>query len=515
MHNNYYLIRRVTKELQNLVLGWKVGECFSQNKDELIIILYEGRKEFYIRADQRASFSCLSFPDHFKRAKKNSIDLFSSIVGLSVSGINQYPNERAFQFNLEKGYILLFKLYGNQSNIILFKEGSVDEIFRNNLKKDLQVSLTSIGKEIMQDKESFTNSGGDIRRLYPIFDRTILKELDRQGYKSLSLEDKWILIQQIIQELNSGDIYIHQSGDKIKLTLFKPDNYIRKDKNPILSLTYFYHRFIKNESLVHEKQTLLNQVNRSIRSGKNYIKNNQQKLTSIQSQTGYDKIANIIMANLDNIEKGLEEVKLFNFYTNKEVTIKLKKGLSPQKSAENYYRKFKNQEKEIRVLEKNIGSRKKEVQRLEKIKKLIEEFDDLKSIRALTKKETQGDHKKGKSPFKTYKAMDFEILVGRNAKNNDELTFQSASKEDMWLHARGVAGSHVVIKHKPGSPYPKPVIEKAAQLAAFYSKYRNESTSPVAYTLRKYVGKRKGLAPGEVTVEKEKVIFVEPMDFSS
>ena len=109
--------------------------------------------------------------------------------------------------------------------------------------------------------------------------------------------------------------------------------------------------------------------------------------------------------------------------------------------------------------------------------------------------------------------MNFEILVGRNARNNDKLTFLTSTKEDLWLHARGVAGSHVVIKTIPGNPYPKPVIERAAQLAAFYSKYRNENTCPVIYTSRKYVRKRKGLVAGEVTVEREKVIFVQPMDF--
>ena len=115
------------------------------------MVLYKGRKEFYIRADLRASFSCLSFPDYFHRAKKNSIDLFHSIVGLSVSGVYQYSNERAFHLNFEKGYILLFKLFGNQSNVILFNEGSVVEIFRNNLKKDFNISLRSLGKEIKHD----------------------------------------------------------------------------------------------------------------------------------------------------------------------------------------------------------------------------------------------------------------------------------------------------------------------------------------------------------------------------
>ena len=79
-----------------------------------------------------------------------------------------------------------------------------------------------------------------------------------------------------------------------------------------------------------------------------------------------------------------------------------------------------------------------------------------------------------------------------------------------WLHAKDVSGSHVIIKEIAGKSFPKPVIEKAAEMAAFHSKKRNESLCPVIYTPRKFVRKRKGDAPGAVVLEKEQVILVEP-----
>ena len=100
--------------------------------------------------------------------------------------------------------------------------------------------------------------------------------------------------------------------------------------------------------------------------------------------------------------------------------------------------------------------------------------------------------------------------MGKGARQNDELTQRHTHKDDLWLHAKDVAGSHVVVKYQSGKPFPETVIEKAAQLAAWYSKRKNDSMCPVLYTPKKYVRKPKGSAPGAVVVEREKVILVTP-----
>src|SRR5690606_15434518 len=80
----------------------------------------------------------------------------------------------------------------------------------------------------------------------------------------------------------------------------------------------------------------------------------------------------------------------------------------------------------------------------------------------------------------------FKIYVGKSAENNDELTQKFAHKDDLWLHAKDVTGSHVIIRHQSGKTFPKTVLEKAASLAAFYSKRKNDSLCPVQYTQKKY-----------------------------
>ena len=106
--------------------------------------------------------------------------------------------------------------------------------------------------------------------------------------------------------------------------------------------------------------------------------------------------------------------------------------------------------------------------------------------------------------------MGTTILIGKNAKSNDTLLNTYSKKEDLWLHVKDTPGSHVIIKCTNSNIFPIEIIEKAAQLAAHYSKRKSETLVPVSYTPRKYVRKRKGDPPGMVRVDREKVILVTP-----
>jgi hypothetical protein len=116
------------------------------------------------------------------------------------------------------------------------------------------------------------------------------------------------------------------------------------------------------------------------------------------------------------------------------------------------------------------------------------------------------------TPFRRYPLSDeWFVLVGRSNRENDELTFHAAAPTDWWLHAQHVPGSHVVLKSRgnPGAP-PPAILEKAAAVAAHFSKARHSGLVPVIYTQRKYVRKPRGARPGQVVCEREKMIMVEP-----
>lgn len=109
------------------------------------------------------------------------------------------------------------------------------------------------------------------------------------------------------------------------------------------------------------------------------------------------------------------------------------------------------------------------------------------------------------SGWRTYERDGFEILVGKGARDNDELTFRVASQQDLWLHAAGYAGSHVIVRSPGGTTgdVPKEVIECAAQLAAWHSKAREARGKIDVHLCRAAdVRKPKGFPPGKVEIKR-------------
>jgi predicted ribosome quality control (RQC) complex YloA/Tae2 family protein len=103
----------------------------------------------------------------------------------------------------------------------------------------------------------------------------------------------------------------------------------------------------------------------------------------------------------------------------------------------------------------------------------------------------------------------FTILIGKNSRQNEEVTFHQATGNDMWLHARGVPGAHVIVK-AGGREIPRSTIDHAANLAAYYSQARGSTSVPVDYTLQRHVRHMKNGGPGMVIYEREKTLYADP-----
>ena len=192
----------------------------------------------------------------------------------------------------------------------------------------------------------------------------------------------------------------------------------------------------------------------------------------------------------------------------------MKPEISPQKHAENLYRKAKNRKIEVQQLQKNIREKENYLLEITGFLEEVKAIDNFKELKVFVKeKNLNNANKKGVQetiPYKSFSIDGFEVLVGKSAKANDELLRHYTWKEDLWLHARDIQGSHTILKFKSGQSFPSSTIERAAELAAYYSKNRNESLAAVVYTPCKFVRKVKGSAPGAVMVDKEKVIMVRP-----
>jgi predicted ribosome quality control (RQC) complex YloA/Tae2 family protein len=276
-------------------------------------------------------------------------------------------------------------------------------------------------------------------------------------------------------------------------------------------LNEFFYARTSTESLGKEKGQLLSALKKKRNQAQAYIDKCREKLSGLDSRESFSQRGDLIMANMQNIPVGASKVVLTNFYNdNTPIEIKLNPELTPQKNAEVYYRKSRNQQIEVKKLEESIAAKAGEVTSLDQQIHEASATEDLSTVRRLAGAHQKVVAEKAVSlPYREYTFKGFVIRVGRNAEANDELTLKYAHKDDLWLHAKDVSGSHVVIVHHPGYPFPKDVITYAAQLAAYHSKRRTESLCPVAYTLKKYVRKRKGDPAGAVVVEREEVVMVD------
>lgn len=513
MHNNYYFLRQLSASLEKILAGTIISECFSQNKDELVIRFETNTVSFYIRASLGSGFSCLSFPEVFHRARKNSIDLFPGIIGYRVLGVRQFENERTFGLLLDEENILLFKMHGNRSNIIQVNKGKTNEVFRSNFP-DMEMDINSIDRKIDWTFEAFINHKEKPGNLYFTFGKLVWQYLDLNGFQVVSPEEQFKRIQQVVHALENPAYYIVEQKGVPHLSLLPYPGSKALGKDPIHATNTFFFSFTQESALIREKQQAIARLRTKLVSSQNYYEKNFQKLAEIENDTNYKVWADILMANMHELKQGQEKVVLKNFYNNDEpVEIKLKKELAPQHNAAIFYRKAKNQHIETDRIQQALQGKEREI---EELKKRIEELDtiqDLKSLRKITGSQgIQSDKEKQPEslPYHEFIHNGFRIWVGRNAEDNDTLTLKLGYKEDLWLHAKDVTGSHVLIKYQSGKKFPKDVIERAAQLAAYNSKRKTETLCPVVVTPKKYVRKRKGDPAGAVVVEREEVILVEP-----
>ncbi len=515
MHNNYYFLRQLTKQLNSTLSDVVVSECFSQNKEEIVIRFEKKNSPLFIKASLSPHFSCVSFPKNFQRAKKNSIDLFGSIIGQRVRAVHQFENERSFTLQLTNEFDLLFKMHGNRSNLVLFQQGVAKELFKTSMVEDISLDLENLDRNIDWSEENFIKHHTRPEIIYFTFGKPVWRCLNANGFNEQPLHDQWQSILVVRESLEHPDFfYIQEVESKIIFSLLDGGKTIRKFKDPAEAVTEFFHYYSQNESFIREKTSALSILKSRLQAGQNYLKKTQEKLHSLEYDHDYKVWADLIMANLHLISPGLERVLLTDFYhDNRTTEINLKKDLTPQKNAANFYRKAKNQQIEISHLQKLVDAKAKEIESISNQIHEIELEEDLKSLRKLTQQTKLGSKENKQNsalPYREVEFKDFRIWIGKNAQSNDLLTLKYGYKEDLFLHAKDVAGSHVLIKYQPGKNFPRDVVERAAQLAAYYSKRKNDSLCPVVVTPRKFVRKRKGDPAGAVVVAREDVIMVEP-----
>ncbi|MHB8170080.1 MAG: Rqc2 family fibronectin-binding protein [Thermincolia bacterium] len=244
----------------------------------------------------------------------------------------------------------------------------------------------------------------------------------------------------------------------------------------------------------------------------------------------------LITANLYQLQKGQESVELVNYYDPEGSTVKVRLDLqrTPAENAQVYFKRYtkakysgnlavqylEEYQQEIDYLESVATS----IQQATTLSELIEIKEEMAAQGYLKVKETTKGKKNKKpgaapkqelsQPLAFTSTDGITIMVGKNNKQNDQLTLRTAHPEDIWLHVKNIPGSHVIIRCNGTAQVPETTLHQAATLAAYYSKARGSSNIPVDYTLRKHVHKPRGAKPGMVIYDNQRTLFVTPNEES-
>ena len=207
------------------------------------------------------------------------------------------------------------------------------------------------------------------------------------------------------------------------------------------------------------------------------------------------------------LAEGAGSLTALNYYTNEEITIPLDTQLTPLENAQKYFDRYNKLKRTYEALTELIKETREEMEHLESISTSLDiavSEEDLTQIKqeltqfGYIKKKQSGKKEKIKSkPFHYLSSDGFHIYIGKNNFQNEELTFKFASGNDWWFHAKGIPGSHVVVKTN-GEELPDRAFEEAGRLAAYYSKGRQNDKVEIDYLEKKNVKKPNGSKPGFV-----------------
>lgn len=266
---------------------------------------------------------------------------------------------------------------------------------------------------------------------------------------------------------------------------------------------------------------------------KNAISKLERKLSiyseAISSEEENEKLrlyGELLTANLHSISQKAKSCAVLDYYQDppRQVLIPLDPLLSPAENAQRYFTKYRKAKLARDHAEKMRKDALDELSYLEELSYTLSLCDGESELNEIKAELIAGGYvhddrakgKKGAAPSKIPPSRPYafvsrdgiDILVGKNNRQNDKLTFGFASSEDTWLHAKDIHGSHVIIKK--GGSVPDSTLYDAAMLAAYYSKARGSATVPIDYTLVKFVKKPSGAKPGMVIYTHQHTVYVTP-----
>lgn len=536
MLNNYYTLLHLSRAINGSLPGTRILQALTRSKNKLEIF-FESPDENMVGL----VISCLP-QDNFI-LMENSIgrrskgaNVLHEIVGKQVAVVDVVANERQFYIEFSDLSFLRINLFGPAANAYYTDaEGVIINSFLKpavNIGRKLPIDANSrdFPADSFDLQSRFLSTIGDmvhrLSKCIPTIDGTIAREISYRYRLSVDKSDNdydssqinfeilYKTFSEIMKDLQapSPRLYLSEQGEPIAFGLIELKHLqiekFRKYDSLNECVRDFAINFDKSKKTQIVKGELIGRVNKKIGSIRRTLAKIESDLSNDRAEK-YQASGEYLMAHLGDIKQGAPSILIDESKTE----IKLNPALKPVQNAQFFFDKAKHARMSIRQAEQRKKGLTKELHAAEALLERVEKASDAGLVRSMKNDGTASQLTSGdespRSPFREFEKTGYRIYVGKDARNNDALTFGFAKPNDVFLHARGVSGSHVIIRNSSREYPQKEILQFAASIAGHYSKARTSNIVPVAYTMRKFVKKAKG-KPGAVFLDREEVIFVKP-----
>jgi predicted ribosome quality control (RQC) complex YloA/Tae2 family protein len=550
MVRNYFTLRAIAQELDEGLRGHIIAELFTQEKDTLAISFVGLRNTLTVSC--RANQALLYLHPAYHRAKTNSADICRGCWKQTVRGVSIHPSDRIISLALHTGSTLHAQLYGPQANVILTDAtGTVMDAFKNPrtligtpyaLPPSLPLFNTGLLSSVVKEAPA-SQVGPLLKRLLPTYGPVLITEvLSRAGLPSHRTASQ--LSPGEAEELMAAIAALHAELEKPRPVIYTPARIRRSTTESVLTQTFSIvplrhihaaeierfdtvqhaiYTFLASQDratrLHQAKEQLLSPLRLLAEKTSRTVRAMEQELDDYDRAAQWKRYGSLLIAHLPDLRKGMETAHLLD--GEETTTISLDPSLLPVDNARRYFEKAKQARLARRKSKERLRRAHGTLAQARQAIAALRTVDTMETLRAYMKQHAKelddlgaGTKSGGRTelPFRIFTVDGgFEVFAGKSGANNDLLTMKHAKPRDLWFHARGASGSHVVLKIDSGRGEPsKKAKEQAAAIAAYYSKMRGAKLVPVAIAERKYVRKPKGAPPGTVVLEREKVIFARP-----
>jgi predicted ribosome quality control (RQC) complex YloA/Tae2 family protein len=549
MLGTFYTLDALAREWAPDLVGCRVGDAFSQVRNELSLAFAGPEQAWMLRVSTEAAFTFIFRSEGVSKAKRNVATLFEDAVDRTVETVRMAERDRVLFIDLEGGWRFQGLLYGSRPNVLLV---NADDVIVEAFADDDELrGTTPPAPRAAPDVPTFeafenrwrTNRKKAVQSLssaLPLFDRTLAREAMHRaalapGPPELLTEDQRRTLYQaatsLEDDLRHPQPRIYWRGrfaDTLALCpllhLQDADEDYREETFETVdaAVRVFVRRTLAQRHFRELYEPLEDALVAARDDNRRRVERMLEELTNESRAARYEHWGHLLMAQTADVPKGADEVTLPDLFSEADetVTIPLDPARSAVQNAERYYDKARRTRRSREEAEARALRTEAQAERADQLLGELRNVDFLSDLKRFMKEKADeltpfvGEEKAGKEriPFRRYDlGSGYEVWVGRNARQNDDLTFHHAQKYDIWMHARGVPGSHAVLRLPNRDAEPgRYLLQRAAAIAAYHSKARGSSMAPVMMTRRKYVRKPSGAPPGAVRVEYEDVVMVEP-----